>query len=284
MLVIADHAADSNTALRKAGDFINFPDTRVTVLAFIDTSGVSDTDISHSEKLAALTEAVRQYLDNTNTEVDILSTPDIATACASYCRQHDVSLVIKAGHRSESLTYTPLDWQLIRQLPCPVIVAADQELSGRRRLLVALDIHSRNSAQKELDRKVLYWAGAWARDNHFSLYIGCCVEASEPLTGADTEMLLELETRMRPKIEPEVRELLSELGLSCKGILVSAGSPEVVLRRLADELDADLVAMGYTSRHGLGNLLVGHTAEKVLHRLNRSLAVVQDHADSSYES
>jgi universal stress protein E len=214
-----------------------------------------------------------------DTTTDLVSTSDIAGYCARYCHDHHIDLVIKAGHRSESLVYTPLDWQLIRELPCPIIVAVDHELTQERKLLVALDIHSNNPGQQQLDRKVLAWAGPWADANDFTVYIASCIEAPEPLTSSDVEMLMDLETRMRPQVEPTIRSLLEELSISCKGILVSAGSTDVVLQRLAEELNADLVVMGYTARHGLGNLLIGHTAEKVMHRLDRNLAVVQSHAE-----
>jgi|GEM_PF-1302136 len=280
VLVIADQETDNSIALRKASEFISDSGLQVTVLAFIDTSGVSEIDISHNERLSALAKAAEEVLGGrVETAIDIVSTPDIAAYCASFCQNHDVDLVVKTGHRSESLVYTPLDWQLIRQLPCPIIVAVDHDLSQDRKLLVALDVHSNNPAQRELDKKVLSWAGQWASSNDFSLYVASCIEAPDPLTSTDFELLVDLESKMRPRIEPVVRDLLNELNLSSKGILISAGSPDVVLRRLAEELDADLVVMGYTARHGLGNLLIGHTAEKVMHRLDRNLAVVQSHAE-----
>ena len=280
VLVIADQEIDSSVALRKASEFISDADTRVTVLAFIDTSSVHGIDVSHNERITALTEIVEEALGGrVETAIDIVSTPDIATYCASFCHEHGIDLVVKAGHRSESLVYTPLDWQLIRKLPCPIIVAVDHDLSQDRKLLVALDVHSNNRAQQELDKRVLSWAGQWASTNDFSLYVASCIEAPEPLTSTDIELLVDLESKMRPRIEPIIRDLLSELSLPSKGILISAGSPDVVLRRLAEELDADLVVIGYTARHGLGNLLIGHTAEKVMHRLDRNLAVVQSHAE-----
>jgi universal stress protein E len=280
VLVIADQEIDSSVALRKASEFISSANTKVTVLAFIDTSGVSDEDVSHNERLSSLAEIVKQALgDRVDAITDIVSTPDIADYCARYCHGHGIDLVIKAGHRSESLVYTPLDWQLIRQLPCPIIIAVDHEITPERKLLVALDVHSNNPGQQELDRKVLAWAGRWANANNFTIYIASCIEAPEPLTSTDVEMLMDLETRMRPQVEPTIRFLLEELSLSCKGILVSAGSTDVVLQRLAEELNADLVVMGYTARHGLGSLLIGHTAEKVMHRLDRNLAVVQSHTE-----
>lgn len=281
ILVIADQDVDSSIALGKAREFITGTDLRVSVLAFIDTSGVSNIDVSHNERLAGLAEIVGQALgDQIEITTDIVATPDIAAYCATYCQQNDVDLVVKAGHRSETLVYTPLDWRLIRKLPCPIIIAVDHEISDDRKLLVALDVHSNNPAQQALDKKVLAWAGQWASINNFSLYIASCIEAPEPLTSADSELLIDLETRMRPRIEPLIRELLSELSLTSKGILVSAGSPGEVLQRLAEELDTDLIVMGYTARHGLGNLLIGHTAEKVMHRLDRNLAIVQSHAEN----
>ena len=277
VLVIADQETSRTVALQKASEFVSEATAQITVLAFIDTGGVNRGDISHNERLEALDAAAKKHFGSrSRITLDIVSTADIAGYCAEFCARHGVELVIKTGHRSESLVYTPLDWQLIRALPCPVIIAVDHQLSTDRKLMVALDAQSKNPGQKALDRRVLEWAGKWCRQHNYSLYIACCVEASDPLTNADFQTLMDLEAKMRPRIEPIVRQMLSQLSLSCKGILITAGSTRSALRRLANELDADLVVLGYTARHGLGNLLIGHTAEKLMHKLDRNLAIVPD--------
>lgn len=281
ILVIADQALDGSIALRKAAEFVGASDSRATVLAFTETSEeILGTSGSPDERLRSLTDAATKYLaGGIATTVDLVCTSNIADYCAEFCQQHHIDLVVKTGHRSESLIYTPLDWQLIRTLPCPIIIAVDHEISKDRKILVALDIHSNNPAQQQLDKKVLAWAGKWARDKHFTLTTASCIEAPEPLTSTDMDLLIDLEAKMRPKMEPVILRLLNELSLTSMGNLIGAGPTDVVLCRLARELNADLVVMGYTARHGLGNLLVGHTAEKVMHQLDRNLAIVQNHTD-----
>ncbi|MEZ5491242.1 MAG: universal stress protein [Gammaproteobacteria bacterium] len=277
VLVIADQEPSSMAALQKASEFVSPATAQITVLAFIDTGGPSRGDISHNERLEALDVATKKcFGSRSRISLDIVSTAEIAGYCADFCTRQQVELVIKTGHRSESLVYTPLDWQLIRALPCPVIIAVNHRLSAERKLLVTLDVQTGYSHQKALDTKVLKWAGEWCDQHDYSLYVACCVEASDPLTNADLQMLMDLEAKMRPRIEPVVQQMLSRLSLACKAILITAGSPVTALRRLADELDADLVVLGFTARHGLGQLLVGHTAEKLMHKLDRNLAVVPD--------
>ncbi|MCB1672894.1 MAG: universal stress protein [Gammaproteobacteria bacterium] len=275
VLVVADHQLSHSVALSRASEFVGESDTKITVLAFIDTGGSNDEEISLREQREALLSTAAKILGRRpNLSLELVSTLDIASYCADFCRQNQVDLVVKAGHRSEPPLYTPLDWRLLKSLPCPVIIAVNRQGSGQRKLLVTLDSQSHSPTQKALDRKVLDWSAAWVRDQDYALYIACCVEASDPLTNTDIQQLMELESRMRLRIEPVIRQMLEELSLPCKGILVSAGTPASVLRRLADELDADLVAVGYTARHGLGELLIGHTAEQLMLRMDKNLAVI----------
>jgi len=275
VLVIADQVSACSAALQHASSLLVGTDSRISVLAFIDTSHAHHQEISHSQRVAELEAEARKHLGSrARLSLDIVATPDIAAHCGEYCRREQVTLVIKTGHRSESLGHTPLDWRLVRALPCPAIITAERDVGPDRRLLVTLDIQSRSPVQQALDRQVIAWAEEWVTRHRYALYVACCVEATDPLTNADMALLVDLESRMRPVIEPAVHRLLGELSAHCRGILIGAGSPTTVIRRLADELDATLVVAGYTERHGLAHALLGHTAEKLMHRLNRHLAVV----------
>lgn len=66
------------------------------------------------------------------------------------------------------------------------------------------------------------------------------------------------------------------------GSVVNAvlGKPAVEIRRLAEELDADLIVIGTHGRHGLG-LMLGSTANAVLHGAQCDVLAVKIRVDGS---
>jgi nucleotide-binding universal stress UspA family protein len=60
-----------------------------------------------------------------------------------------------------------------------------------------------------------------------------------------------------------------------RSIHMVAGAPGVVLPRLADRLDVDLVVMGTVGRTGLSGLIMGNTAETILRSVRCSVLAVK---------
>lgn len=56
---------------------------------------------------------------------------------------------------------------------------------------------------------------------------------------------------------------------------VAQGTPYQAIKSVARQLDASLVVMGSVGRRGVSALLIGNTAEKILHALDRSLLVIK---------
>jgi universal stress protein A len=59
-------------------------------------------------------------------------------------------------------------------------------------------------------------------------------------------------------------DLATRNGVDASAVNVIIGTPAVEIRRMAEELDADLIVLGTHGRHGLG-LMLGSTANAVLH-------------------
>lgn len=60
-----------------------------------------------------------------------------------------------------------------------------------------------------------------------------------------------------------------------RSIHMAAGAPGVVLPRLADRLDDDLIVMGTVGRTGLSGLIMGNTAESILRSVRCSVLAVK---------
>jgi universal stress protein A len=61
-----------------------------------------------------------------------------------------------------------------------------------------------------------------------------------------------------------VADLATRNGIDASAVNVIIGTPAVEIRRMAEELDADLIVLGTHGRHGL-ELMLGSTANAVLH-------------------
>jgi len=59
-------------------------------------------------------------------------------------------------------------------------------------------------------------------------------------------------------------DLLKRFDIAADPVNVVVGTPAVEIRRLAEEIGADLIVLGTHGRHGLG-LMLGSTANGVLH-------------------
>jgi universal stress protein A len=131
-----------------------------------------------------------------------------------------------------------------------------------RNILVAVD--STDEAEQ-----VLKAAREIADDQESMLSV---VSVVSPITGFYVDLFLVLEDDARIGIESEalkrttawLTDLAKHNGINASEVNVIVGKPPVEIRRIAVELDADLIVLGTHGRHGLG-LMLGSTANAVLH-------------------
>jgi nucleotide-binding universal stress UspA family protein len=89
-----------------------------------------------------------------------------------------------------------------------------------------------------------------------------------------TQALLD---QQRQLAREQMEELITEAHLesSLAGTHLPAGNPAPAILALAEELEADLVVLGSSGRKGLAGILIGSTAEAIVTRVARSVAVVK---------
>ncbi len=62
-----------------------------------------------------------------------------------------------------------------------------------------------------------------------------------------------------------LRELGGKLDVPEERLLCPTGTPSKILPSIAQEIEADLIVVGTHGRHGITGLLVGNTAENIVH-------------------
>lgn len=90
---------------------------------------------------------------------------------------------------------------------------------------------------------------------------------------------LNLETDMRKQAAAKLDNLAKEYGIDPANTTVITGSPAAEVRNHANHIGADLIVIGTHARHGFG-LLLGSTANGVLHGVQCDVLVVKIHPDS----
>jgi len=169
---------------------------------------------------------------------------------------------------------------LFRKCPVPVWSVYPGRVPFPRRALAAVDPGVSGSVERDLARRILELALRVAGTRPIELHAACAWSVpAEALIrskfGAKrTKAFLD---QQRQLSQEQMAELITESHLesSIAGTHLPAGNPASAIPALAEELDADLVVLGSSGRKGLAGILIGSTAEAIVTRMARSVAMVK---------
>lgn len=169
---------------------------------------------------------------------------------------------------------------LIRKCPVPVWSVFPGRTPFPRRALAAVDPGATGSIERDLARRAVELALRIAGRERLELHVAHAWSLpAEPLIRSKlgpkrAQAFLD---EQRAQAQARLGELIEEahLGASIAAIHLPPGHPAAAIPALAEELEADLVTLGSAGRHGLAGVLIGSTAEAIVTRLARSVAVVK---------
>lgn len=190
-------------------------------------------------------------------------------------------IVIKTT-RHDTLLHRTLfnytDWHLIRNCPCPLLLAKSEDEWATRRIIACVDPAHIHSQAETLDYVIIETAQLLAYRLRGELHIFHSIEPSPLLMAWVQEQdwsLKSAEQRIYEHHQELLDELLRPYGINPQRIHILTGMPDKTLVQYAEEIEASLVVMGAVSKGALGNLLIGNTAEKVLDALKCDILVVK---------
>jgi len=171
---------------------------------------------------------------------------------------------------------------LLRKCPVPVWVMRSGR-SGTRRVLALVDPDPDDPVRDGLNDLIMELATSLAHRKGWELHIGhawtLAGEAtlrSSPYVGLPGEMV---DVMVRDTEATRLGQLeilaIRHVTESERSIHMIAGAPGVVVPRLADNFDIDLVVMGTVGRTGLRGLIMGNTAETILRSVRCSVLAVK---------
>lgn len=276
LLVVTD-ADDSQTlALEKASEIAGVFDSKITVMEFLATDDARATGAGLEEQEKSLSERVQKIFPKDRAyDTEVIVTDEIPLALKKTCQDKSIDLVVKTGHRTESVFYTPLDWHLIRELNCPILISSEKKWRGKSVILATLDVEKDEATQNKLNEDVLKWANLWAKETSNTLKTCYTIPVAQVLEDMDIVSTDTAIVRKGPEAKEKIKALLDSAGLGESEIHVTAGNPEKEIQSYANKSKADLVVLGSVGRKGIQGKLLGNTAEKVLRHLYTDVLIVR---------
>ncbi len=208
--------------------------------------------------------------------------------------KHD--LLIKVAEPDHGTLFGSTDMQLLRNCPCPILLLHPQTQERNfKRILVAVDpapapdvtdaLHLREDIPPEqpaLNARLMNIATGLAELEGGETHVlhAWSAPGEETLRNETWVVQSEVEAYVA-SVHEEARQAVHRLVEKCppgsapRHIHLIKGQPAVVISDFARTQDIDLIVMGTLVRTGIQGLLIGNTAETVLHQVQCSILAVK---------
>lgn len=195
---------------------------------------------------------------------------------------HARMLVVESrGHgRLARLFMSNVDWEMIRNCPCPLWLSKSERWERRAPILAAIDPLHSHAKPAMLDDNIAAQAIQAAGGRPGKVILGHAYDVAEPVL-IDTPEAYWFAVSERDqqayerRLERAMGRLQSKTEIPAENIAVVRGDPAIQLPRLAKRYAAGLVVMGAVSRRGLKRVFIGNTAERVLDKLSCDVLVIK---------
>ena len=289
VLVINDSLDGLDIALKKAALLEHYTGCDIEVAEVLWDS-VADEPLSDTVKEALIQGLIRAEQQDLNAivapyenrvataEARILWDKSSNEAIAREIAEQSVDLVIKpmGAHGLKDFLSTPLDWQLIRDADCPVLISKNSSWETGGCVLAAVDVQA---SHRVLNHAVLNAAEFIARTLDAELHVvTVCPEVSATISERHIELDPgNLQDELLETRHQRLGDMVSDLTYEKIETHVLAGKPAEVIPTLAASLDVTITTVGTHSRSGIDKLLLGNTAEKVLAKIPGDVLTIRPH-------
>lgn len=165
--------------------------------------------------------------------------------------------------------------RLARKCPCPLWIARAPWTAEVHTILATVDF-------SDVSGKVLLEAAAIAERSGAALQVLHVYDDGEmyappPLSEPARRQVNRYLRQMRRQAQEQLAKFVDSFSLAVPTVTqqVSTGVPWRLISATAKRLKAGLIVMGSVGRSGIGGLLFGNTAERVLHAASQSILVLK---------
>jgi universal stress protein E len=172
------------------------------------------------------------------------------------------------------------DWRFLAECPLPILVVNGNGKARYAHVVAAVDPVHAHAKPAGLDGAIVEVAATVASHAGGALGLAHCYV---PLShygahadGAARVPLNDAEEALEQSRRQGLEKLAADAGLDPhRDVKLIEGDPVASLERLAKDGQADLIVLGALSRGKLADLIIGSTAEKLLHRAHADLLLVK---------
>lgn len=269
ILVIADQDKQPPTAIERACDLANTYEARLHVVYFC-YANLRELGDKGDESKQALMARQQQRAASELADLpcghshEVVWAKNIPEWVNQYISQSAPVLIVKTSHRSETLTYTPTDWHLMRQAKAPVFLVATKKWHKASTVMATVDFGTRVDDKMGLNRAVMDKAHHLAKHYGVDMHICYAPPFSEVLRDLGFKTDDDVTRETYEKLRSEIAALATHYHIPESHIHIHAGDPEKVIPSVAAKCKAGLVVVGTVGRRGLSGMLIGNTAERIL--------------------
>ena len=242
--------------------------------------GAAEQDLIRKRLIRDREEVVQARIDRKSrpgqsVKLKVVWEKDLAGWVNNYCARGEYEMVVKTGHRTDTLAHTSTDWQMLRECPAPVLIIAKKKWSHTKPVLACLDLGSTVPAKKTLNDTILQRASSLSDALDVELKIICAIEIPTLLADLDLVDPLAYVADAQHEMAPHIKALAKAHNLPEKAFKIKRGPVEKVLVSEAAAKRAQIVVMGTVGRKGVKARLLGNTAERVLQRLKTDVLAIK---------
>jgi universal stress protein E len=180
--------------------------------------------------------------------------------------------VVETGPVQRTI-FTPLDWQLLRMCPTPLLLVNPQAGLQPKRIIAAIDPMEDGDTPNELNAHILRAALAMAIQCDAQLHAVYAYPRpdlpDEPVAGAQPTHYEKIRRDARAMHLKAFERLMDSHSVPAEQRHFLEGKEtEIAISEFADRLDTDVVVLGTVYRGTVDRLMMGSTAERLLYRLD----------------
>lgn len=303
MVCVLEDDENAEFILERAVNVAQNNQSKLTVIKVIPEIKISGLDITVKTLQQHLTDsALNDIVEWTQVyDMDIAKTVLIGTSyleIVRYVIRHDFDLVLKVAKKEEwhDQLFGSNDMHLFRNCPCPLWILKPDAPRQNKVILAAIDVEPEKdnhagSVKSALNTDILNKAVAIALSEGAALHILNVWEVVGERALRHSFFLKEPES----KVDEYVSEVKAQNEIQLSNFISGfkkqdneesfdylkpkvhsiKGIPKTIIPEYADKLNADLVVMGTVSRTGIPGVIIGNTAESILHKIGSSILAIK---------
>ena len=244
---------------------------------FFDTARLARVRAAHLraqlEALEALAAGLPAGLADVGTVVEWQRPPHEGIVRAGMRERADLVVAEPRFQRARKRVggFSHTDWELVRLCPVPMLFARSAARYRRPGVLAAVDPLRDAEKLSTLDARIVRIARELAMATGGDLRLLHC-SAAPRVTPPVPDALV---ARERERTRQLLDRLLAEAGLPKRALLLRTGVPADAIEAVVEQEDVGVLVLGSMTRGRIGRLVLGSTAEKLLHTVACDLLVVK---------